>query len=446
MASVGGTPPPQLPPSLLAPRARGSPRSQRDFARTEGIQLLQLCSKSSTYDRSLARCVDAQPLVVRCIAAQAVYHARVLAVLKRLLIAARVQPPPAPPPRLQNSGLGGLGSKLVLDSAPSLDAVSKDPLDDAPVSPHGGAHSRLLNALLPLLDEAARPSMSAASPAQLGIGLIGCGQVGSAALEALLDSRVFHATCFTVATRQPERHQQFAACGVRFTRNCALAAKGADLLLICVLPAQLEDVARELRSALPPACVVVSALAGVPAARLAAALGHPFCLTTRVDVGQVAGFCSALAERRVRRDPLPAEQFGQLMRVACPHTANSSYLSEVAQALLGSAQRRGLVGAPAVVCLMMSILPARVGAPAARALPWQLPHHSTATGGADRGKVSPTARRRLPPPLWWGGVPGIAALCGGLEQDVVDAAAEHFALLNGAAAQHVHRSRLPLPR
>eukprot|EP00756_Hemistasia_phaeocysticola_P050471 Hpha_TRINITY_DN2532_c0_g1::TRINITY_DN2532_c0_g1_i1::g.1283::m.1283 len=435
-------------------------KAEKDFLRTEGLQLLRLCGKGSSHDRSLARCVDAQPRVIRCIVSQVVYLTRIGAVLKRLCTAARLVPPPGPPQapttkRPDRVGAGALGSSAFLRGG--KDASSAEHISP-PVSPRsdqninsprtrgrGGPHSRLVEYLLHALEDVDRQCAGAASPGQPNIAIIGCGQVGSTVLGSLLDGRLYHGTCLTVSTRQPVPQPEHAGRGVRYFHNNVVAAQNADVIILCVLPAQLPEVAGELRGHIPRSCLVISTLAGVSDARISSALDHKACITTSVSVPKVSNFCATLADQQVRRDPLPPHSLGELLRIACPFSVESPFLGTVLQNAVDAAAQRGVAGAQALVVGLFAVFPARVSVAMAASVPWQV---SAALGGAAAAADTRggPAKPKLPPPLWWGGVDYIVKLCGSKAflQDVTEAASEHFTVIAGCPMEHVEYSRLPI--
>ena len=106
-----------------------------------------------------------------------------------------------------------------------------------------------------------------ALPTQVSIGIIGCGVVGTQVLEGLLSSRLFHVTCLSVSTRQPNHLPAYVQEGVQACYDNAEIASSADLLILAVLPTQFQDVARTVRGRVKKTAVVMSTLLGVSAER-----------------------------------------------------------------------------------------------------------------------------------------------------------------------------------
>ncbi|MBR3665119.1 MAG: pyrroline-5-carboxylate reductase [Desulfovibrio sp.] len=109
------------------------------------------------------------------------------------------------------------------------------------------------------------------------IGCIGCGNMGGALLAGLLRSAP-QGSRFCAYTRTPERLAQLEAQGVRRLQNALEVAKEADLLLLCVKPAQVAAVLREIAEALTEDKVLLSVAAGISLEVLARGSGGRCCL------------------------------------------------------------------------------------------------------------------------------------------------------------------------
>ena len=108
------------------------------------------------------------------------------------------------------------------------------------------------------------------------IGCIGCGNMGGALLAGLLRSAP-QGSRFCAYTRTPERLAQLEAQGVRRLQNALEVAKEADLLLLCVKPAQVAAVLREIAEALTEDKVLLSVAAGISLEVLARGSGGRCC-------------------------------------------------------------------------------------------------------------------------------------------------------------------------
>ena len=220
--------------------------------RAVSFELLKQCALSAMLDKGLATCVPLHPLVVQTIVHQCCYVANVMRGAKHRFTQAL--------------------------------AVSTD--RSIPPDVRAG---RLLKAF----NSSTWPSVSVAIPSQLSIGIIGCGTIGTQILEGLVSSRLFHATCLSVSTRQPSSLPAYAQEGVKICFNNEAIAESVDLLILGCLPAQFQEVARVIRGKVNPSCVILSTLLGVMPNRACTALEHPLCLSTDVDVTSLSALAQA---------------------------------------------------------------------------------------------------------------------------------------------------------
>jgi pyrroline-5-carboxylate reductase len=138
------------------------------------------------------------------------------------------------------------------------------------------------------------------------VAVLGCGKLGETILRGLLDAGFVQAEGVTVTAGHTERADHLAATlGVRGTLDNAEAARGADLVLLCVKPFCVQDVLTDVAAVLDKDTLLVSVAAsvGTPAieARLAAdvpvvrAMPNTPCLIRQGMTGLCAG---EHAERR----------------------------------------------------------------------------------------------------------------------------------------------------
>lgn len=120
------------------------------------------------------------------------------------------------------------------------------------------------------------------APAEICIGIVGCGMMGGLVAHALLDAG-FAPSALLVSTRSPQRQTELAARGVRPYLNNADVASRAHLLLLAVLPAQLPEVSKSLRSGLSTRTLVLSLVGATPLAKLRTLLGAPRALAVAAD-------------------------------------------------------------------------------------------------------------------------------------------------------------------
>ena len=149
---------------------------------------------------------------------------------------------------------------------------------------------------LPDGTEVPPPDGDAAAPPELLVGLVGCGALGTTVVQTLLDAG-FAPSQLLVSTRSPQQHQALLAQGVRVAFHNAGVAARVHLLVLAVLPAQLADVAKDIRGALSPRTLVFSCVAAVSEAKLRQLLTspanpEPHVLRARAD--------AALVRARVR--------------------------------------------------------------------------------------------------------------------------------------------------
>jgi len=108
------------------------------------------------------------------------------------------------------------------------------------------------------------------------LALIGAGKLGEGLLSAMLQSQIIptgRVEC-TVA-HQPRADYLCAKYGVKAHTNNIQAVKGASLVLIALKPQQVKGFLHEVRKALSPSALIVSAAASVTTALIERELGRP---------------------------------------------------------------------------------------------------------------------------------------------------------------------------
>ena len=107
------------------------------------------------------------------------------------------------------------------------------------------------------------------------VALVGCGRLGSAMLEGWLATGAVRAADLIVLTPSEKPAAERArAAGARINPDPAALA-GADVVALAVKPAVWEAALGPLAPHLGPDARIVSVMAGVPAARIAAVAGRP---------------------------------------------------------------------------------------------------------------------------------------------------------------------------
>lgn len=110
------------------------------------------------------------------------------------------------------------------------------------------------------------------------ITILGAGTMGRALLGGLLESGLSRVDELAASARSAKRIEGLReALGIRVTCDNREAVKGSELVLLCVKPRQVLDVAREIAETLTPGQCVVSIAAGVRLEQLARCLpaGQP---------------------------------------------------------------------------------------------------------------------------------------------------------------------------
>ncbi len=105
------------------------------------------------------------------------------------------------------------------------------------------------------------------------IGLIGCGNMGSALAGGMIRSGRVLAEQVLAADARPESLAALAEMGAETTTDNVAAARRADVLFLAVKPGMVPSVASQIRDEIPEKTVVVSIAAGVTLAKLKDLLG-----------------------------------------------------------------------------------------------------------------------------------------------------------------------------
>jgi pyrroline-5-carboxylate reductase len=106
------------------------------------------------------------------------------------------------------------------------------------------------------------------------IAFAGAGNMGEAILRGLLRSSTAPANSIHAADLDQARlHALAADTGIQAHPSAAQAAQAADIILLCAKPQAFPALCAELKPVLSPAKLCVSIAAGLPLAKLEAALG-----------------------------------------------------------------------------------------------------------------------------------------------------------------------------
>ena len=106
------------------------------------------------------------------------------------------------------------------------------------------------------------------------IGLIGCGNMGSAIISGLLKKRLARASQILVCDAVPSKMNSIARVyGVHPVRKSQDLIRRSRVFILAVKPQDLRSVANEIRGVLNSKHIVVSILAGTPISKLRRFLG-----------------------------------------------------------------------------------------------------------------------------------------------------------------------------
>lgn len=98
----------------------------------------------------------------------------------------------------------------------------------------------------------------------LKIAIIGGGNIGSAIAKGFLLSGCFKPEQITITRRKTELLKSFADKGCNVIKNNKKAVKESDIVIIAVLPQQLKDLLKEIKSELnPKKHILLSVVSGV---------------------------------------------------------------------------------------------------------------------------------------------------------------------------------------
>ncbi|MEX2544984.1 MAG: pyrroline-5-carboxylate reductase [Phycisphaeraceae bacterium] len=194
------------------------------------------------------------------------------------------------------------------------------------------------------------------------LGLIGAGNMATAIVTAALRAAVLEPRQLIAADPSPERREAMKTLGVKAVDDLAQVARASDQVLLAVKPQAWPEVARDLAAHVKPEHVLVSVMAGVTTARLAADLAEHGGAAARIVrvmpntpmlVGQGMAAVALGADARPGDDELTMRMFqagGKAIRIDERHmdavTAVSgsgpAYLFYLAEAMQRAAGELGL--------------------------------------------------------------------------------------------------------
>lgn len=115
------------------------------------------------------------------------------------------------------------------------------------------------------------------------IGFVGCGQVGQAILNALLESG-FPGERMLVNTRMPEKLSALQSKGVSCSKECTNVLAAADVIILCIPPAQLMPVASAIRGKIKKRTTLISTIIGATETKLRQVFGVRKAMRCVVDM------------------------------------------------------------------------------------------------------------------------------------------------------------------
>jgi pyrroline-5-carboxylate reductase len=107
------------------------------------------------------------------------------------------------------------------------------------------------------------------------ITIIGSGNIGLSLAKGLVKANFTTANQITLTRRNLDHLKPFAALGFNISNNNNLAVSNADVVILAVLPQQLNTVLDEIATAINPSKhLVISVISGVSCAAVKEKLGH----------------------------------------------------------------------------------------------------------------------------------------------------------------------------
>jgi len=95
------------------------------------------------------------------------------------------------------------------------------------------------------------------------IAFLGAGNMSGAILQGLLNSGV-DPTLITATNRSSQRQAHWSSLGVQVTSCNQTASQNADIIVLGVKPAMIDELLCEIQASVRPNCLVITVAAGVP--------------------------------------------------------------------------------------------------------------------------------------------------------------------------------------
>lgn len=131
------------------------------------------------------------------------------------------------------------------------------------------------------------------------IAIIGGGNLGIAIARGLLSGGLVSPSNMFVTRRRVSMLKELADKGVNTTNDNCLAAKNADILILCVKPFQLEKVISEIKPCLDDGTLVVSVATGVSSDQIVEMMDRQLTVframpNTAIEIGESMTCISSL--------------------------------------------------------------------------------------------------------------------------------------------------------
>ena len=123
------------------------------------------------------------------------------------------------------------------------------------------------------------------SPTHGLVGVIGCGLIGSAVVDAMLDAGL-PAASIMIASRDDQKVDKYAKLGCVRCDDAELV-QTCKVIVVCVAPQHLRGLGSQIRKVGARNCVVLSTVAGVSSIKISKMLGISRVIRTFVDLVQL---------------------------------------------------------------------------------------------------------------------------------------------------------------
>ncbi|MBP3842123.1 MAG: pyrroline-5-carboxylate reductase [Prevotella sp.] len=169
------------------------------------------------------------------------------------------------------------------------------------------------------------------------IAMIGAGAMGGATVEGFIKSEFFQNEDITVSDPSLKVVEKFAQQGVCATTENAVAAQGADVVMVCVKPWLVEQVLMSIKDSLDPQNqVLVVIAAGVKSESIRGWLGEQcpplFLCIPNIAIAQLQSMtflvpCVAASQQQIELVKNIFEQLGQVIITDEQHLAAGTTLA-----------------------------------------------------------------------------------------------------------------------